>query len=102
MLKNNIKYFYFLLLLVVIGCAKRGNIDGGAKDTIPPVLKMSFPKNFSNNFAAKKIELSFDEYVKLKNLEKELIISPPMKKSPEITPTSASKTIFIEIKIDIF
>ena len=98
MLKNNIKYFYFLLLLVVIGCAKRGNIDGGAKDTIPPVLKMSFPKNFSNNFAAKKIELSFDEYVKLKNLEKELIISPPMKKSPEITPTSASKTIFIEIK----
>ena len=98
MLKNNIKYFYFLLLLVVIGCAKRGSIDGGAKDTIPPVLKMSFPKNFSTKFDEKKIELNFNEYVKLKNLEKELIISPPMKKTPEITPTSASKTIFIEIK----
>lgn len=96
MLKKNIKYFLFLL--VIIGCAKRGNIDGGPKDTIPPVLKMSFPKNFSTDFKAKKIELSFDEYVKLKNIDKELIISPPMKKSPEITPSSASKTLFIEIK----
>ena len=98
MLKNNIKYFSFLLLLVVIGCAKRGTIDGGSKDTIPPVMKMSFPKNFSTNFKDKKIELAFNEYVKLKNLEKELIISPPMKRAPEITPTSASKSIIIEIK----
>lgn len=82
----------------MIGCAKRGTIDGGAKDTIPPVMKMSFPKNFSTNFSAKKIELSFDEYVKLKNLDKELIISPPMKRQPEITPTSASKSLFIQIR----
>ena len=59
-------------------------------------MKMSFPKNFSTNFKDKKIELAFNEYVKLKNLEKELIISPPMKRAPEITPTSASKSIIIE------
>ncbi len=98
MLKNNFKYFYFLLLLLVIGCAKRGSISGGLKDTIPPVMKMSFPKNFSTDFKSKKIELTFDEYVKLKNIEKELLISPPMKNLPQITPSSASKTIFIELK----
>ncbi|HSN48947.1 MAG TPA: Ig-like domain-containing protein, partial [Flavobacterium sp.] len=40
---------------------------------------------------------TFDEYIKLKDLNKQLIISPPMKYEPLITPTSVSK--FITIKI---
>ncbi len=97
MLKNNFKYL-FLLLFVVIGCAKRGTIDGGLKDTIAPVLKMSFPKNGSVNFSGKEIKLTFDEYVVLKNTNKQLIISPPMKRFPEILPSNASKFITIKIK----
>jgi hypothetical protein len=42
--------------------------------------------------------LTFDEYVKLKNLNKQLIISPPMKNPPVITPSNASKYINIKIK----
>ena len=53
-------------MLVMISCAKRGSITGGDKDTIAPVLKASFPKNFSTNFNGKEIKLIFDEYVKLK------------------------------------
>lgn len=98
MLKNPLKYFSFLLILLLVGCAKRGAIDGGAKDTIAPVLKVSFPKNYSVNFKEKTIHLTFDEYVKLKTVEKYLIISPPMKEMPEITPSSASKEIFIKFK----
>ncbi|WP_291098558.1 MULTISPECIES: Ig-like domain-containing protein [unclassified Flavobacterium] len=97
MLKNNFKYILFLLVLAMIGCAKRGSITGGLKDTIAPVLKMSFPKNFSTNFKGNEIKLTFDEYIKLKNLKKQLIISPPMKHEPLILPTNASKYITIKI-----
>ena len=82
----------------MIGCAKRGTITGGSKDTLAPVLKMSFPKNFSINFKGNEIKLVFDENIILKNLNKQLIISPPMKQEPLILPTTASKFITIQIK----
>lgn len=98
MLKNNLKYTLFLLLLIMVGCAKRGSITGGLKDTIAPVLKVSFPENFSKNFKGNEIKLVFDENIKLKNLKKQLIISPPMKYEPSILPSTPSKTITIKIK----
>ena len=97
MLKNNFKYILFLLVLLLLSCAKRGFITGGLKDTIAPVLKMSFPKNFSHNFNAHEIKLTFDEYIKLKDLRKQLIISPPMKNEPLILPTNVSKYLSIKI-----
>ena len=97
MLKNNSKYIVFLLVLTFIGCAKRGSITGGLKDSLAPVLKMSYPKNFSTNFKANEIKLSFDEFIKLKDLSKQLIVSPPLKNEPLILPTSVSKYITIKI-----
>ena len=81
----------------MMSCAKRGSITGGLKDTLAPVLKYSSPKNFSTDFKASEIILTFDEYVKLKNTNKQLIISPPMKHEPIILPTTASKEITIKI-----
>ena len=90
----------FLLLISVLftSCAKRGYITGGMKDTIAPVLKLSEPKNFSTNFKGNVIKLQFDEYVKLKDVNKQMIISPPMKTQPLISPMAASKEIKITIK----
>lgn len=82
----------------MISCAKRGSITGGLKDTLAPVLTSSSPKNFNTNFKGDQIVLNFDEYVKLKNLNKQLIISPPMKHEPLITPTNVSKFLTIKIK----
>jgi uncharacterized protein (DUF2141 family) len=79
----------------LISCAKRGSISGGLKDTIAPVLKISFPKNYSTDFNGKSIKLTFDEYIKLKDLNKQLIISPPIAKKPQILPTTASKYLTI-------
>jgi hypothetical protein len=98
MLKNNLKYISFLLVLLMVSCAKRGSITGGLKDTLAPILKSSYPENFSTDFKGDKIVLTFDEYVKLKNTNKQLIISPPMKTQPVITPSNASKIITITIK----
>ncbi|CAM3721450.1 Ig-like domain-containing protein [Flavobacterium chungbukense] len=98
MLKNALKYISFVILISMISCAKRGSITGGLKDTLAPILVSSFPENYSTNFKGNTITLNFDEYIKLKNLNKQLIISPPMKHEPLISPTSVSKFIKIDIK----
>jgi uncharacterized protein (DUF2141 family) len=98
MLKNNFKYISLLLLILCVSCAKRGSITGGLKDTIAPTLKSSFPENYSTKFQDNKIKLTFDENIKLKNLNKQLIISPPMKHEPLIIPTTPTKILTITLK----
>lgn len=98
MLKIHFRYLFLILAVIMVGCAKRGSITGGLKDTIPPVLRSSSPENFSTNFNAKEIRITFDEYVKIKDVNKQLIVSPPMKYPPVVTPTNASKFINIRIK----
>lgn len=82
-------------------CAKRGTITGGLKDTLAPVLRSSLPKNGSVNFNGKEIKLYFNEYVKLKNVGKQLIVSPPMSKTPDVLPYNASKFITIKLREDL-
>lgn len=98
MLKNTLKYILFIIVISLIGCAKRGSITGGLKDTLAPVLISSYPENFSTNFKGNTFTLNFDEYIKLKNMNKQLIISPPMKHEPIITPTSVDRFIKVEIR----
>ncbi|MBO6605598.1 Ig-like domain-containing protein [Psychroserpens sp.] len=88
----------FLCLSAVLSCANRGRPEGGPKDVDAPVIIRSTPDNFTTNFDGKEIRVYFDEYVKVKNLQKQLIISPPMDPEPTITPLgSASKYIKIII-----
>lgn len=91
-------FFCVMMALLMASCAKRGSITGGLKDTIAPVLRNSFPENYSTNFNVKEIRINFDEYIKLKDVNKQLIISPPMKYAPVVTPSNASKYISIRIK----
>ncbi|WP_417352412.1 Ig-like domain-containing protein [Flavobacterium alkalisoli] len=89
----------FISLLSLNSCAKRGTITGGPKDSIPPVLVYSTPDNMSTEFKGNEIQINFSEYIKVKDISKQLIISPPMKNTPTIYPMgSASKYIRIKIK----
>lgn len=86
-----------LLLLSFADCAKKGTPSGGPRDTIPPIIVRSSPENYSINFTSDEIEIRFDEYIKLKEIDKQLIISPPLKYRPVITPLSTSKRLKIKI-----
>ena len=88
----------FLFLLSFTDCAKKGSPSGGKKDSIPPVIVKSTPENYSINFSEKEIRIYFDEYIKLKDLQKELIVSPPLEYPPVITPSSTSKVLKIKIE----
>ena len=88
--------FSILALLILMGCANRGNPTGGDIDTEPPIVIKSAPENFTTNFEAEEIEIIFNEYIRLNNIQKELIISPPIEPQPLIMPMgSASKILTI-------
>ncbi len=87
------------IAITIVNCANRGTPTGGEKDKEPPVILKTFPENFSTNFKGDEIKIYFDEYVKIKDVRKQLIISPPMDTDPTIMPlSSASKYISIKIK----
>ncbi|NNF81628.1 MAG: Ig-like domain-containing protein, partial [Flavobacteriaceae bacterium] len=97
-MKKAFPLIIIFLLLISVSCANRGNPSGGERDTTPPEIVKSDPENLGTNFTADEIEIQFDEYVKIKELSKNLIISPPMDPEPQITPLgSASKKITIKI-----
>lgn len=92
--------FLFLVLLgtALWQCARRGNPTGGPKDEDPPRLVKAEPENMSLNFSANKIRLYFDEFIKLADIQNQLIVSPPLKYAPEISPQGGAGK-FVEIKI---
>jgi Bacterial Ig-like domain len=93
------KFLVFSILFLVLSCAKRGYITGGEKDKTPPKIVSSVPKNGTTDFNKKEIKIVFDEYIKVKDIQKQLITSPPMKNPLTIIPQgTASK--FISIKIN--
>lgn len=99
-MKKNLVYITLALCiaLTLIQCAKRGSPTGGPVDEEPPVILRIFPDNYTRNFKKQVIEIEFDEFVKLNDLQKQLVISPPLKSRPIISPQgSPSKKITIEI-----
>ena len=91
--------FLFLFSLLLISCARVGSPVGGAKDTIPPkvigsnidTLRVNVPRDI------KELRIDFDEYITLKEINKQLIISPPLKKMTKIIPSGmANKYLLIK------
>lgn len=88
--------FIVLSLTAVIQCAKRGNPTGGPEDIDAPILVRADPPNLTTEFKAKRIRLYFDEYIKLEDIQNQLIVSPPLKYAPEISPQGGARK-YVEI-----
>ncbi len=93
------KFLFLLVLLVFVSnCARTGTPEGGPKDEEAPLFVTANPPYESIKFDKKEIKIDFNEYIVLKELNKQLVVSPPMKNPPLISPQgSASKFIKIEI-----
>ena len=87
------------ILLNTFQCAKRASPTGGSKDSIPPILINASPKMNTTFFDKEEIKLTFDEYITLKNVSKQLIISPPLNFDQyKVYPTTgASKKVTIKL-----
>jgi len=75
-----------ILMLVIIGysCASMGTPDGGPYDEMPPKFVGSNPDMRAVNVKNKKIELEFDEFIKLEKAAEKVVVSPPQLEQPEI------------------
>jgi uncharacterized protein (DUF2141 family) len=91
--------FLFLFSLLLISCARVSSPVGGVKDTISPkvigsnidTLRVNVPRDI------KELRIDFDEYITLKEINKQLIISPPLKKMTKIIPSGmANKYLLIK------
>ena len=93
---------YFLISFVLVSsfqCARRSLPTGGFKDTLPPNVVNTSPKMNTVFFDKEKITITFDEYIKLVDLNKQLIISPPLEPNKyKVKPQgTVSKKIQIEL-----
>ena len=73
--------------LLLTKCASTMVPTGGPKDTLPPVIVYMEPDNFTTNvdtLRPPKIYVEFNEYVQIKDQQKELYTSPAMKKKPSV------------------
>lgn len=78
-------WFVFIYLIVCeSGCAKIGKPTGGPKDSDPPVYLSGDPENRSVMVETKEANLYFNEFLQLKDLNRELVISPPLKERPSV------------------
>lgn len=66
-------------------CANISSPQGGPKDSLPPIIVSANPGFNTTNFTGKEIYIGFNEYVQIKDQQKEFYTSPMMKKNPTIT-----------------
>ncbi|MDP2424443.1 MAG: Ig-like domain-containing protein [Bacteroidales bacterium] len=86
----------FVVLVIIASCANPVAPMGGAKDKAPPVAIRSEPPNGSVNFHASEIRIWFDEYFQLKDIQQQLLISPPFETMPDVK--IRGKSLFIKIE----
>ncbi len=84
---NNLTTYTIYIYIVVLGmllhsCANRGYPEGGPKDETAPQIVNADPENGTLNFAKRRANIYFDEFVQLKNITEKFMISPPQKKKP--------------------
>lgn len=80
-------------------CANIMTIEGGPKDTIPPVVVSATPGDYSTDvptLRTPKVYIEFNEFVQLTDQQKEFFTSPKMKKMPTVS--IRGRGIVIQIK----
>lgn len=97
-----IKYTFLLVFSVALftQCAKQSTPQGGPRDEDPPKLLEANPKDQSINIKPEEIVLVFDEYIKLDNPNKNIIITPRVKKD-EVVTTALKNTVTIELNQEL-
>ena len=80
------KKFLYILLAVgaVVSCARMGTPDGGWYDETPPRILHCSPEDRATHVTDKKVNIYFNEFIKVADATQNVIVSPPQQELPEI------------------
>ena len=70
--------------LMMGSCANIIPPAGGPRDSLPPVLVQSLPKDSALNVRPKLITLTFNEYVSVNDIFQQLVVNPAMNSQPQV------------------
>lgn len=94
---NNSKSLYYIFIIiaaaVMYSCANIGNPSGGPIDKTPPIFMRSNPTPNAVNVKDRKIEISFDEIVTLKDPSTKIIVSPAQTEMPRMSALGRKVTV---------
>ena len=71
-----ISFLSLIIIEMLLSCAQIVAPTGGKKDTLAPIIIKMIPANQSRNFNGKQIDILFDEYVSVDNIQQQLSITP--------------------------
>ena len=89
-------FFAVAITLIMAACASIGRPEGGPRDELPPVFVSSNPVQGATNVKSNKIEIFFDENLKVEDVANKVVISPAQKAMPSIV--ANGKKISVELR----
>jgi hypothetical protein len=89
-----------IFLVLLSGCANKVMPGGGPKDTDPPKVIQTTPVQNQTLFSGTEINVVFDEYIQLKDVSKQLVVSPPVFPKPVVQSSGKSVKISFEKLMD--
>ena len=96
-MKNDNRWILVCLLLaMIVSCARMGQPDGGWYDDTPPRVVHTDPADKGTGVKAKKVTITFDEFIKLEDATNKVVISPPQIEPADIK--ASGKKIIVELK----
>ena len=87
------------MALIVHSCANIAAPMGGEYDVDPPVVRNSTPGFNELNVSPQRVEIEFDENIKIESPTEKVIITPPQKIMPIIR--SAGRRAIVELKDEL-
>ncbi|WP_165836061.1 Ig-like domain-containing domain [Marinifilum breve] len=85
--------------LFIYSCANQGYPTGGPEDKTPPKVVKTTPENYALNFKGGKVEIFFDEFVRLENINEKFVVSPPFKKNPIVK--LKGRSIYVKLEEEL-
>ncbi|MEG0950185.1 MAG: Ig-like domain-containing protein [Bacteroidales bacterium] len=94
-------HFIYSVMVVCVGltlyaCANMARPGGGAYDEEPPVFVRSKPTPLQTRVTGQKIEIIFNENIKLDKPSEKVVVSPPQVSMPIVK--SNARTVTVELK----
>lgn len=85
-----------LLAVLMAACASMGRPEGGPRDEVPPRYLSSNPAPGATNVKKPKLEIVFDENIKIEDVLNKVVVSPAQKTPPSIN--ASGRKIIVELR----